>query len=286
MPRNVSEEELFSKKAVFIRILNSTLFFILTYVITIFLFRIFKAFGGWWFECDPVFHYHGVAFDITYEEWYLKGRKAVTGVFGSGPLGSLILGGIGMFIYDLIEHKSLWLKLFVLWLSIHLLMNFLGKVVVAPLEESTGVGILLRWYYISTNAQLVISLVTLVGIFTIGMLLRKPFLEMAPSTRLVRTLSLRKKYLWEIGLLPSIIGSVPAVLFNLPNQYYQEEDYLILVCIISLMLSCYFFTAQIHKPVRAYKNKIPKNINYWALAAILALFVLFNYVWKAGIELY
>lgn len=286
MADDVKEKELYTRKTVMVRIVNSTLFFVLTYIISLFFYQFVKASFAWWFECKPVFHYNIVEYMIDFDTWYQYGRRAIVGVFGSGAFFSLLAGGVLLFIYDIYQNKRIAFKLFVLWLSVHMLMNFFGKLVVSPLEETTGLGIVLRWYYVSQNARLVIGLITLVVIFAVGMLLRKPFLEMAPSTKLVKTLELRKKYLWQIGILPAILGSILAVGFNLPNYNYKEEDYLILVCTIALMFSCYFFTAQMHKPVRAYKNRIPQNINYWVLGAIIILFVVFNFVWEAGIEFY
>lgn len=260
------------------RIINSTLLFILSYVVVRFYFLLVQSLFAWYYNKAPLLTYDEVIYTRR-SEWY---QKNVVLVYSAGPFGcfaaAIVLFGL---FYIMRKDQSLF-KLQLLWMSLVSFGFFIGYVIGAPLDQMSGMGYTFSWLYMDISVQLVIACVAILVLFALGMLMRKPFLMIAPSTRIVKSKNQRAKYLFQVALAPVILGSGLAYAFDFPEN--DKLNLIVLGCMIILVVSTFVFNLQAHNPAQVYKRPIEEKILWAPLAVLILLYFLFRFLLDAGIQ--
>ena len=263
---------------VFARIINSTILYTLSYVIIHFYFLTAQAIFAWYYDKAPLLSYDEVRYTKS-SEWY---QKNVVLIYSAGPFACLFASIVlfGLFYY-MRKDKSL-LKLQLLWMSLIAMAHLLGYVIGAPIDQMAGMGYTFSWLYIDVSAQLVFACTAILLLFALGMLMRKPFLMVAPSTRMVKSRGQRAKYLFQVGLAPVVFGTALAYLFDFPHN--DKLNLIVLGSMVVIVLSTFVFNLQAHNPAKIYKRPIEEKVLWAPLALLIFLYFLFNFLLDSGIR--
>lgn len=262
--------------------INSTVIFLITYIIAYTTYQVLVMFVASRFGINSVFYFYEVAFPIGNNSSLWSDFNIILITF-LGPFISVILGVYYLLHYVRKEKTKGLTKLFVLWLSFHSLNFFLGAFVGGVVTHQ-GFGYVIEWMYMPTFLRFGLSIFFLFGMGVIGYLHTVYFLE--SSNSLYWTQGYKKNRLIIFGgLVPWAFGSVFLFILKYPFVIPQHENivaydtimYMTIVFFIAPMLVNFKAKPSFDQTVRKAKGR---RIN----RLYLLLFVLIMVVFRFGLQ--
>ncbi|MBI9038585.1 MAG: hypothetical protein JEY97_10670 [Bacteroidales bacterium] len=210
--------------------LNSTSFFLLSYLIIYILTQLAACIAASNFEIPSILYFNSVYYNIIAADWTPDSVKIV---FSSGPLLALFIGLILLIIYSKIFQNNNLAKILVLWGIFHAFNIFFGSLLVGTLLGKS-LGHVLSWMYFKDTAKMTISIIALFGTFGFGLITAKPFIFSSNLYLNNYTEHNRRKFILGQLVIPLIIGSLFIYLLKLPNISYYEIGTIITMIIMML----------------------------------------------------
>jgi len=254
--------------------LNSTIMFLLAFVIMYIVYQMTVIFTANNFGISGVLYYYQIFWPIGNSSPLWFPYYKIILITGSGPFISLI---IGLLFFRLLvpSTKNPILKLFYLWIALHALNMFFGAFV-AGVTTSDGFGYVALWLRMNIVFRIFFSLVFIFALGTFGYHATRYFLETALSPSFLKP-EKRRQFLFYHVLIPSIIGSVIIFLIRMPfNPPYQ-------IIVLATMLAA-TITAVFNKRARPDRIKnFPKHHGRKLQLGYLFFLVLLMFVFRFGL---
>jgi hypothetical protein len=263
---------------------NSTLIFLITYVIAYSTYQALVMFVASRFGINSVFYFYEVYFPIgnTFNSGLWTDFNIVLITF-SGPFISILLGTYFLILHVRKEKTKGLRKLFVLWLSYHFLNLFMGGFVAGVVTQQ-GFGYVIAWLFMPTFLRFGLSIIFLFLMGLIGYLHAVYFLESSNSLYWTQ----KYKKIWLIifgGLIPWSFGAIFLFILKYPFVIPQHSNivvhdtmlYITMVFFIAPMLVNFKEKPSFDQSVRKAKGR---RINWM----YLVLFVLIMVAFRAGLD--
>ncbi len=255
-------------KDIWIIAINSTAFFLLSYLIIYFLTQLSACIAALNFEITTVLYFNRIYYNIIASDWT---ADAVKIVFSTGPLLSLFIGLILLIIYSKIYQNNNLAKILVLWGIFHAFNIFFSSLFVGTLL-GTSLGHVLSWMYFQDTEKMTISIIAIFAIFGFGLISAKPFIFSSNLYFKNYTEHNRKTFIIGQLVIPLITGSLIIYLLKLPDVSYYEIG--VLITMIIMMLPIYMK----YKSFQDYyfdESEIKiKFAKVWLIVTIILLIVL------------
>ena len=221
--------------------INSTIIYILTYLLTYLEFQIITLFFAWMVGIRGYIYYYEISYAVP-TCWSVAKIIFVT---AAGPFG-LILTAILIlaFLRRSWPELSPYYKLFFLWTGFHCFNFFMGGIISGTI---TGIGYGYAIDYLLGRPLFLyvfLDLIILIVLIIFGYNYTGPFMGACPSIFWGKEEKNRSKYLLFTGVFSWLIGSVFLFLLKYPDNDPQQvsivlHDSLLLItmgCIVTAML--------------------------------------------------
>jgi hypothetical protein len=261
---------------------NSTVIFLITYIIAYTTYQVVVMFVASRFGINSVLYFYEVSFPIGNNSSLWSDFNIILITF-SGPFISVLLGTYYLLLFVRKEKTKGLTKLFVVWLSFHFLNFFMGGFVAGVVTQQ-GFGYVIAWMFMPTFLKFGISILFLFGMGIIGYLHTVYFLESSNSLYWTQ----RYKKPWLIifgGLFPWAFGAVFLFILQYPFVIPQHENivvhdtmlYVTIVFFIAPMLVNFKAKPNFDQTVRKAKGR---RISW----LYLVLFVLIMVIFRVGLK--
>jgi len=248
-------------------VINSTAYFILSYLLIYFLQQLTTALVALHFDIKTSIHINYIDFLIRSDSWTFDSVKVIYSV---SVVFSLIISIICLIIYiRTIEFDGL-LRLFFLWGFIHSINSFIGGILVGALSGE-GPGYVLSYVYMSDTAKLFIALLGIFSLLGVGASMVKPMLFSGNSYYNTQQPGVRLRFITQQFYLPFLFGNTILSIARFPVRGYE----LMLIGSSVLLLLPLFFMASTF--TEFYFDENPKEISVnWRIVfvTLLALVVM------------
>ncbi len=235
----------------FIISLNSTIFFILSYLFLHIISQLITVLSASNFNIDTILYYNKIDFIIGKTAWNFNSVKII---FSSGPFLSLIFAFLFLIVYSKVIEYDGFLKLFFLWGFAQAFTMFFGSLLIGSFLYK-GFGYVFTWMYFSDTAKLVVSLSSIFALVLIGSLSTKYFLLSANIYFNFQKSYNRKLFVLSQIFVPYIAGNLILFLLKIPgNNYYDTFVLMSMILIIIPIFLRYkdfpdFFFDEEHKTI-------------------------------------
>ncbi|WP_299668159.1 hypothetical protein [uncultured Polaribacter sp.] len=259
--------------------MNSTLLYIIAFLLTTIIHEFMHAFTGWSFDSNPVLHHNYVEhFSI---EHLATNQKALIAL--AGPVISLIQGILSSLAYLRIRGKSHKLiHLFLLWFSVLGFFNFLGYLTTGFLFHKGDIGKVYNLLNIPLWIQIFLAIIAALLLVYVAFKMTAPYLRLSYKHAWLKDGKAKMNFSFHVLFLPWLIGSLIITVLYLPV--------IALISIIYPIMSGMIFifpwkNADSIKEIIPSSNKEIGKLSYMGLGALILLILLFKLVMAPGIEL-
>lgn len=258
------------KASLFRIALNSTAFYMLSYLVIYFLHQLITVIAAAQFDIVSILLPHKIEFLIGRFDWT---SDAVKTVFSAGPVLAFVLAIPMIIIYVNAMYYDGLFKMMFFWGFIHCVNLFFGAMLVGALL-SDGFGHVLVWSFVMDTGKLVISLFALFMLTLIGTALTKPALISANSYYNFQKPEHRKTFIKYQFIIPYVAGTILLILVEFPLEIYS----LFLKGSIFLILLPILLRAPVFADL--YFDDEPKTIKIgWRYVIIVIILIL---LWRFG----
>ncbi len=273
---DAAEEKERSKfKGYFSYVVNSTILFLVAYLLVYMIYQITVLVVASRWNLDSVLFYYELQFNNFSPLW---NRMNIIITTFSGPAICLLIGILFMRYLSGRPNLKKSVKLFFLWLGIHGYNFFLGAFA-SGVSFDKGFGYVAAWMYMNVFWQIFISLIFLFLLGMIGYYAAPKFLDTSYSSTRVKHEN-KFKFLAYLVFLPWLIGSLVIFLVRVPsNMNYDTGNLITLVMAVTPVL----FNRHA-KPTKNFKmEKKPNRLNYWMIVVFAAIYTLYRWGLNKGL---
>jgi len=254
-------------------IINSTLYFVLSYVVLFILQQLLTALFALHFDFQSILYYWGVYYNIAVEAWSFDSVKIL---YSIPAISSLILGILYFILYNVVRYENGHLKLFVLWSIFHCFVQFSADFLFGPILEK-GFGYVLMYLYFLDTKRMITVIISLFFLLSSGVLLTKSFLISANIYVNELTQHNRRLFMNAQVLIPYILGSAFIILIKLPEVHFYE---ILLILGGILAIAPIMFTFSTFNEM--YFDQEPRRIRVFL--KLLLITVAFIIVWRIATD--
>lgn len=248
--------------------INSTVFFLLSYLLFYLTYQAVTVIVGYLFHYPTIVYYYEVYFNISSEAWY---HHSVKSIYSSGPLALFILGLISLIIYNNLKELTGNFKLFFIWAFLHGVNMLFGALLIGNLFD-TGIGYVLSWLYITDSGKVLTSTFSVFILIVTGMIVARPV--MISGNHYFNEINRENRRLFVIFqmILPFLAGNIILIILRSPHFMYYETfmNFVLAIPLMAILAS----TPNQHD---LYFEEGEKKVRIgWIFVVILAI-VLFFY---------
>jgi len=257
-------------------VLNSSIFYVIAFLVTTILHELSHAMVGALNNSDPVLHHN-------YVEHLSPSHLTVVqqvSIALAGPILSLIQGLMSGWVY-LKSKKHNPIHLFLLWFSVLGFNNFFGYLMTGPLFKAGDIGKAYLLLELPLFPQIALAFIGAAALLFIAYKLTAPFLQFSYEQKWVTDERSRKNFSLRIIILPWIIGSGIITILYLPI--------IAIVSIIYPIMSGMVFifpwqNAQRIKHVKLSNNNKIGKLSILSLCLLIVLIMVFKLILAPGIS--
>jgi len=257
--------------------LNSTVLFLIAYMLVFMFTSIATAISASAFEITTEIQYSQILYYIRSYDWT---SDAVKTIFSTGPILSLILGILLWILYTKVSEETGILKLLVVWMFIHCILFFFGDMMMGALF-SKGFGYVIMYLYFMDTGKMIITLFAISTMFTLGLIVARPLLFTANTYLNVLPGNQARRFSLVQYIIPFVAGNIIIGLVKLPGISLYE---IFLNASIILFLIPIYIRAGMMQDL--FFEEEPKMIKiYWKnLGIALVMLVLIRIVFGIGLR--
>ncbi len=266
---------------------NSTIIFVTTYLMVFFANDLAVAMAAKYFKLKPILYYSYIVY-LNNSGWY---PHAVKRIFITGPFLTLGIGFGSYIVYLLLKDKNVFVRLFFIWTSLIGFANFLAKLMSIPnykgrLQPTSemSLGIVTGYLYYSNTFENALAILGFVLTIPVGLLMAKPFVQTAWSSRVIKTKSDKARLIFQVGIIPFIIGTILIFLINYPGNL--RANFIIMVA-LGFVLIWAFMGARAFFEILIYRQKIYEKgrVSIAALSILMAVIFFYKFILSRGLQL-
>jgi len=255
-------------------IFNSTLIFIVSYILVYFIYQLTVILSASLFNIDSILYYFTLDFDDLSPLW---SRLNIIFITFSGPFISLVIGLFFFnYLFKLKRFKSLQ-KLFILWISLHAFNHFAGALILG-IVTTDGFGYVVEWLYLGIVFKFILIFIAFFILIIIGYQSTSKFLSTSNSLERVKV-GVRNTFLFNQAFLPWLLGSLILLIIRIPNNFNYPYETLMFFSLAFIVIPVFF--NDVAKPYRIYKRirrKYRLNFGY------IILFLLLLTAFRIGLD--
>ena len=166
-----------NKRESTIIIINSTAYYLLSYLLVYLVFQFFTLLASQIFSIPNTLYYNRIAYNVKPEAWTFD---SVQVIYSSGCVGLFLLSIFFLvFVIRTIEFDGLLRTLF-FWGFTHSISMLIGSFIIGAFNFE-GIGIVMSYLYLTDTTKMVILFSGLIVLFAVGMAMVKPMLFLANS---------------------------------------------------------------------------------------------------------
>jgi len=260
------------------RTLNSALCFSLAYALFNFIFWWAMVFAAKRYRIDSFVYYYGVKMMINSSLW---DKDKVTFVYSAGPVACLVFSLIFLILYRLMRKLPSLINVFFLWGFVIGSCMFVAQGIIILLgayNYSTpyyqGLAVVLSWWRVPVTAARLGTIPLFLLFIYLTLNYGRPFLLFSFSYSRINKLTRKRKYFFEVALVPFVIGAFITMLFTYPMNIQVNTVYL---AVIGVGLLIAWYTLVTVKILRSqllrYTNLQLPSIPFMVVFAIVCLFI-------------
>jgi hypothetical protein len=257
--------------------INSTLIYILTYLLTYLEFQIITLLFARIVGIRGALYYYEICFAVS-TVW---STAKIIFVTAAGPIGTLLTGLLILaFFRKWRQLLSPYLRLFLLWTGFHCFNFFMGGIISGTI---TGIGFGYAVDYLFNRPVVIyvfLDLIVLVVLFLFGYRYSRTFLGASPSRFWVQK-GYKSRYLLFTGFFSWLFGSVFLFLLKYPDHDPQHvlivfHDFLLMItmgCIVTAML---FYKRDFALNLKVTSTEKERKIHWGFAMSTIILLVMFR----------
>ena len=269
-----------STQIVLTRSINSTVLFIISFVLIFFIqnltFTVFAAL----FNFDPVLYFNNVI--LTNKQ--VQNTTNILLVNASGVLADLILGFLCFRVSFSLRSKPGLLKLLFQWMGLHGYLFFLSQIALVIFFPNQYFGIITSMLGGDIYFRFVTMVLAFAGIVMLGMISARSFLQLSNTSFYIRQGDRRREFVQQIGLVPWLIGLIGVTLFFLPETNLFTSA-ILLVNGLVLVISYFAASSSANASIKLYRLAPVKKVRYEYIALLAILYVATHLLLGSGIKI-
>jgi hypothetical protein len=261
---------------------NSTLSFAAAFLLMHFLNEYTTALVASFYGLKPIMYIHSIKYS-AYDMWTPYNVKRT---FIASGLVNLIMGIFFFRIFLSQKEKNKWYRIFFLWCSVTGIIMFLGKLVSVPFYEfkpdppgHIAFGVVAAYKYMGVSIKWMITAFSILLTIGSGLFFTYQFLRNAESKDQLKKGEFRRKFIFQVVLLPFLIGMFLVGATNFPSNLPTLMIYFFVGFI--LIVSSLMFSSRTIK-VLLHKDE-PQKFSYFAIGMLLVLVVFYKTLYERGI---
>lgn len=262
----------------FVYIINSTVIYILTFIITYLIYWLSEMFMASLYGLDSILYYYDLRFNDYSPLWSRFNILVITGV---PPFLSLAIGLlIHRKLFKLKRFNSIQ-KLFLLWWALHSLNHFFGAFA-SGIVTDEGFGYVAAWLYMNTAFKFMFAIIALFMLGLIGYYSKQHFLETSNSQHRIRREN-QTSFIFSQALIPWLAGTGLLVALRIPHNFDYPYETLMLFSMGFLVVPA-FFNPKVKPKLNLLKLKKKYRIGFGYLTVMLLLLVFYRVVLGIGLH--
>lgn len=252
------------------RIINACVAYLIAYVTLSVLFHVITGFLAYKFYLHPKVYYFKIEFLSNFEQWT---QERVNKTFAPAIILYTLVGVSILFLQRAFKKRPGLLKMIMLWIGIHSLNTVIAHALLTPMEIKTSLNftMLTAYQYWEDQSKLTLSVFTLFFPFIIGNFVAKPFVQLANTTQLIHKNLNRITFLFQIVLIPYLLGTVIQFIYFAGSESVYNAAYAITLFVIVFSI---FLYAMRNKMIMVYRLPERPEINNKLLIGLI-LFMIF-----------
>ena len=214
------------------RTINSTACFSLAYVLLTYLLWLITGVTGMLYKFDSFVYYYGIKFILNDHAW---DKVKVAMVYTSGPTFILMLAFLSLLLFSRMKQIRTMLNVFFLWIFIIGISIFLSQFIIAAFGLYNynsiyyqGLAVSFAWLRTPVSVIYALNVIVVLLIVYLGVNCARPFLVFSFSFSKVNNLERRRKYFFEIALVPYIMGSLVTIIAIFPKEIAAKNVLILL----------------------------------------------------------
>lgn len=257
---------------------NSTVIFLLTYIIAYLFYWITCLLVAAWYGLDSTLYFYDLKFNDHSNLWTRFNILMVTGI----PPFLSLFAALWLFrvVIKLDRFISLQ-KLFILWLCFHLFNRFFGAFPSGVVTDE-GFGYVAAWMYMNTAFKFLFSLVSLFILGLIGYHSAERILETSDSMTRIKPEN-RVAFILTQMALPWFIGALILFLVRMPENFKYPYETLMLFSMGFLVIPP-FFDEKVRPRLNLVKVKKRRSVHVGYLAMMLVMLVFLRIMLGIGLH--
>jgi hypothetical protein len=266
-----------------IRIFNSTVCFVLAYVIITFGGFFSMALVGKFFKFDANIYYFGIRFMLNGNKWT---RLKVFMIYSTYPLFALIFGLFMLYIFDRVKRKPALMNVFLVWAFVIGSAFFTAQGIIASIGLNEfnspfyqNFAVVFSWWFLP--APFVYGITILFAILMLYFSINYPklFLSFSSSFSKVNKSSRRRVYFIETAVVPFILGALVTTAITFPMNIFIHAIYLMVIGLSLLVSWVALFYLEILKD-DVLKYKILQSFGFVMLFVLVLVVVFVKIYWR------
>jgi len=214
-------------------IINSTAFYLLSYLVVFMLFQFTTIIASNIFDIPNTLYYNRISFNVAPEAWTFDSVKVI---YSSGNILLVLLTiTFLVVIIKALEFNGL-LRLFFLWGFVHSISMLFGSFIIGAFNFD-GFGIVLSYWYLADTAKMLLLFFGLLILLGIGMAMVKIFLFSANSYFNFLSPKMRPAFRRDQFIIPFVISTLFLQVVKYPLSLYET---LILFIPLFVLLPLYW----------------------------------------------
>ena len=211
---------------------------------------------------------------------------------GDNPLANLFqgTGALAIFLSAVacalllrrLGARSVQMRLFLVWLAFNGFLQSLPQVVIGSIEPQNDVGMAMHYLGLGLPAKAVAALAAFIAIPAAALWLRRPLLSLAEAPADIAGARARTIFMCRIATVPALLAVLFIIPFRVPRPFTEEVIFPVVVTNTGLVLLQAGSWASTNTTAAGQRMRP----NFYAMAALLTLLLIFQLVLRPGIRFY
>jgi hypothetical protein len=256
---------------------NSTLLYLMAFLLTTILHEVAHALTGYVFHSQPVLHHNYVQHLQT--DHLLVQQQVWIAL--AGPLFSFVQGIWAAVVFMKFNRQRL-ADLFLLWFAVLGLNNFLGYLMTGPFARAGDIGKVYALVNSPIGVQIGIAILAALALVFMAYKMTRPFLSFAYKEEWIADGRQRKDFSFRILFLPWILGSCAMTLLYLPVAAVISIVYPVMSGMIFIFP---WQNANRIQNLNAAPNNMVGKFSFMVAGLVIGLIFVFKWVLSPGVML-
>lgn len=261
------------------RVAHSIVIYCLAYIFVNYINQYVAGFAASFFTFEPKVLYYGVYdLPVSPNQWT---KWSVLFVFATGPVIALLAGLVAFRINEVLREYNTTIKVFALWVAVHGISLFGSYCITSAFGTDDyqlpfyyGFAVVATWLHIDKVLMVPVTLMGMLLLILFGLIVIVAFLSLSYSRKVAINYNGRRQFIFEVAILPWLIGSVICIFFSLPPNMQLRDLIINLfknVSIFFIILGMWFRLDYIVGSIQVHTFDVFKKHFWITLIALLGV---------------